>query len=120
MKTIRSTKHRRNNTEGELTCDFGGEGRAHDVVVSELDGDEVLSRHRGQVGDGAGTVLVVHALDLRLGGSLHCQGQATCTEKGRTDNKDPAMSLPIKDCPHQKTNLCLQSTLSEGSVPSLP
>ena len=70
----------------KLTCDFGGEGRAHDVVVGELDGDEVLAGHRGHVGHGAGAVLVVDALDLRLGRALHRQRQAACTHSTRQDD----------------------------------
>ena len=71
--------------KGELTCDFGGEGRPHDVFVSKLDSDEVLARHGGQVGNSARTILVVNALNLRLGWSFHRKRQAACTEKDPSD-----------------------------------
>ena len=61
-----------------LTSYLGGEGAAGDVFVVELDDDAVVPGHGGQVGHGAGAVLVVLARDLRLGRALHRQREAPC------------------------------------------
>lgn len=55
---------------GEQTCDFSFEGAAHDVLrASVLDGDEIVSRSHGCVGDlvAFGTLPTVH---LHLGGPV--------------------------------------------------
>ena len=54
-----------------LTCDFGSERAARNVLVVYLDNDAVVSGGGGQVGHGAGPVFVVLACNLCLGGTLH-------------------------------------------------
>ena len=48
------------------------------MPVIKLDDDVVVPGHRGQVGHGAGPILVVLAADLCLRGTLHSQRQAAC------------------------------------------
>ena len=62
-----------------LTSDPGGEGAAGDVLVVVADQDVVVAGQRGQVGDRACAVFVVHTADLCLGGALDGQVQTTYT-----------------------------------------
>lgn len=55
------------------TSDSGCEGAAGYVVIVEADYNAVVAGRRGQVGHGAGAVLVVLATDLRLRWPLHGQ-----------------------------------------------
>lgn len=57
------------------TCDLGCKGAPWDVFVIKANDDAVVSRCCGQVGHGAGTILIVFAGDLCLGWALHSQGQ---------------------------------------------
>ena len=54
-----------------LTCDFGSERAASNVLVVELDDDAVVSGRCGQVGHCARSIFVVLACDLCLERSLH-------------------------------------------------
>ena len=62
---------------GNLTNDLSWEGAAGDVLVGELDNNVILSWSGGEVGDAAGTVLVVYTLDLSLGWTLNGKGKTT-------------------------------------------
>lgn len=55
------------------TCDLGSEGAAWDVLVIEAYDDAVVPGRCGQVGHGAGPVLIVLTSDLCLGGAFHGQ-----------------------------------------------
>lgn len=61
----------------DITSNPSREGAAGDVLVIVFDQDAVVSRQDGQVGHGAGPILVVHTADVRLGWTLNGQGQTT-------------------------------------------
>lgn len=61
----------------DITSNPSREGAAGDVLVIVFDQDAVVSRQHGQVGHGAGPILVVHTADVRLGWTLNGQGQTT-------------------------------------------
>lgn len=91
------------------TGDPSGEGAAGDVVLVEADDDAVVARCCGQVGHGAGAVLIVLAADLRLGRPLHGQGQPPCS-KPRPHTlsiNQPTSTVPLQQAPppnHPSTN----------------
>ena len=65
------------------------------MLVVEAHDDAVVPRRRGEVGHGAGAVLVVLAGDLRLGRALHGQGQAPCGwRRGRGQRASPLPRCP--------------------------
>lgn len=69
------------------TSDPGGEGAAGDVLVVVLHQDAVVPGQHGQVGHRAGSILVVHAADVRLGRPLDGQGQTAwshCEQSGQS------------------------------------
>ena len=63
------------------------EGRAQDVLVVEGDVDAVLAQLGGQVGDGAGAVAVVAAVDGRLARPLHRHAEAALAGAARVDRE---------------------------------
>jgi hypothetical protein len=63
------------------------EGRAEDVLVVEGDVDAVLAQLGGQVGDGAGAVAVVAAVDGRLARPLHRHAEAALAGAARVDGE---------------------------------
>lgn len=63
------------------------EGRAEDVLVVEGDVDAVLAQLGGQVGDGAGAVAVVAAVDGRLARPLHRHAEAALAGAPRVDGE---------------------------------
>lgn len=65
---------------GDLTSNPGREGAAGDVLVVVFDEDAVVSRQDGQVGHGAGPVLVVKTTDVCLGWTLDGQRQTACID----------------------------------------
>ena len=74
------------------TCNFGGEWRTGDVFVGEFDDDVVLSGCGGHVGDGAGSVLVVLAGDLGLGGALDGERKAASAGVLRVDGEQSGLA----------------------------
>lgn len=79
------------------TCDLGREGAPWDVLVIKAHNDAVVSGRRGEVGHGAGAILVVLAGDLRLGRALHGQGQAPCGgRRGYGQRSSPLHRLPAR------------------------
>lgn len=67
--------------------DVGLKGRAWNVDVFKEDVDQVLSRLSRQVGDRAGSVAVVRALDLGLRRPLHGQAQTSGAGALRVDGE---------------------------------
>lgn len=61
----------------DITSNPSREWAAGDVLVIVFDQDAVVSRQDGQVGHGAGPVLVVHTADICLGWTLDGQRQTT-------------------------------------------
>lgn len=91
------------------TGDPSGEGAAGDVVLVEADDDAVVARCCGQVGHGAGAVLIVLAADLRLGRPLHGQGQPPCSRPRphTLSINQPTSTVPLQQAPppnHPSTN----------------
>lgn len=63
------------------------ERRAQDVLVVERDVDAVLAQLGGQVGDRAGAVAVVPAVDGRLARPLHRHPEAALAGAARVDGE---------------------------------
>lgn len=83
-----------------FTGDPGSEGAARDVVLVEADYDAVVAGRSGQVGHGAGAVLVILATDLRLRRPLHGQGQPPCSKPSpHTSHHLTTGTVPLKLAP---------------------
>ena len=74
------------------------EGRAWNVLVSKFDGNVVVSLFGGDVVDGAGSVLVVLALNNGLVGPFHGQAEAAGAGVAGLDDK---LVVLVDDAPLQ-------------------